>query len=71
MCTSVAYWAGIRRIVYAVGKDQVNPEYYETAQPTANLIDNFNEQVQRVHLDDFQVKALKDIRAWEQKQQLT
>ncbi|MDB5169410.1 MAG: CMP/dCMP deaminase zinc-binding [Candidatus Saccharibacteria bacterium] len=70
MCTGVAYWAGIRRIVYAIAKDQVDPTYYETAQPTAALIDGFNERLERVHLSELQDEALTIVRAWEEAQNL-
>ena len=29
MCAGVAYWSGLRRIIYAVSKSIVNGDYYE------------------------------------------
>jgi tRNA(adenine34) deaminase len=67
MCSGVAYWSGIRRVVYAVPKAKVSGSYYETHQPTGNLIENFNEKIEFVHLAALEEEALWVIREWESK----
>lgn len=67
MCTSVAYWGGIRRIVYAVGKNQVDPNYYETADSTDPLTSTFHERIEKVHISELEEEALVVIREWEEK----
>lgn len=68
MCTGVAYWAGIRRIVYAVGRDQVSADYYETPTDPRPIIDTFHSPIKFIHLKEFQAEALAVIRKWEAKQ---
>lgn len=67
MCMGVAYWAGIRRIVYAIGKDKVSGDYYETPKDTYELFSNFNEKIELIHIRDLEGKALDIIREWEKK----
>jgi len=71
MCTGVAYWAGIRRIVYAVPKSRVSGDYYETSEDTHTLFDKFNEKIEFVHLKDLEEEALAIIRQWENKHRET
>jgi len=67
MCSGVAYWSGIRRIVYAVSKTNVSGDYYETHAETKTLIDSFNEPIERIHVPELEPEALSVIREWEQK----
>ncbi len=65
MCTGVAYWSGIRRIVYAIPKSKVSGLYYETPEDTKKLISMFNEPLELVHLSDLEEEALEVVREWE------
>ena len=67
MCTGVAYWSGIRRIVYAIPKAKVSRDYYETPLATHDLIDSFNESIERVHIPELEDEALHIVQAWEKK----
>jgi tRNA(Arg) A34 adenosine deaminase TadA len=67
MCIGVAYWSGIRRIVYAIPKSKVSGDYYETPEDTEKFIDTFNEQIERIHIAELENEALEIVRAWEQK----
>ncbi len=67
MCTGVAYWSGLRRIVYAIPKSKVSGDYYETHAPTKELIDGFNDQIERVHIPELEEEALQIVKTWEKK----
>ncbi len=67
MCTGVAYWSGIRRIVYAVPKSKVSGSYYETPEDTSMLVTKFNENIEVIHLPELEKEALKVVREWESK----
>ncbi len=67
MCMGVAYWAGIRRIVYAVPKSKVSGDYYETPKDTHELFNTFNEKIELVHIKKLEEEALGIIRSWEKK----
>lgn len=67
MCTGVAYWSGLRRIVYAIPKSKVSGDYYETHAPTQELIDGFNDQIERVHIQELEKDALQVVKEWEKK----
>lgn len=67
MCTGVAYWSGLRRIVYAIPKSKVSGDYYETHAPTQEIIDSFNDQIERIHISDLEKEALHVIKEWEKK----
>jgi len=68
MCTSVAYWAGIRRVVYAVSKNKVSSDYYETPSDARSLINTFNQTIEFVHFKELQNEALSVVKEWEAKQ---
>ena len=65
MCTGVAYWSGLRRIVYAVPKTKVSGSYYETPQDTNKLLQTFNEKLETTHITELEQEALKVIKEWE------
>lgn len=65
MCTGVAYWSGIRRVVYAIPKSQVSGSYYETPEDTTPLFNTFNDKIEFVHVPELQEEALSVIRRWE------
>ncbi|NBV76779.1 hypothetical protein EBR66_01295 [bacterium] len=65
MCTSVAYWAGIRRIVFAIPKSNVSSNYYETHNDTHNVVAAFNEYMNIVHLKSLEPEVLEVVRKWE------
>ncbi|OGK38216.1 hypothetical protein A3F03_02910 [Candidatus Roizmanbacteria bacterium RIFCSPHIGHO2_12_FULL_41_11] len=67
MCISVAYWSGLRRVVYAVPKSKVSGDYYETHKETGELIDNFNEPIERIHISELEDEAIAIVREWEKK----
>ncbi|KXK26941.1 MAG: Guanine deaminase [candidate division WS6 bacterium OLB20] len=62
MCLTKAYWAGIRRIVFAIPRSDLNQEYYESAsEPQLD----FHEQVELVHSGSMRDKAMEVVRSWE------
>lgn len=65
MCTGVIYWGGVRRVVFAVPKNSVSSDYYETATDTRPIKDSFNEKIEFVHIPELQEKALEIVRMWE------
>lgn len=67
MCTGVAYWSGLRRIVYAIPKFKVSGDYYETHASTQKLVDGFNDKIERVHISELEDEAMQTIKAWEKK----
>lgn len=67
MCVSVAYWSGLRRIVYAIPKSKVSGDYYETHEQTKKLIDSFNDPIERIYVPELEEEALKIVKEWEQK----
>lgn len=65
MCTGIAYWSGIRRVVFAIPKSKVSGDYYETPLDTHHITDNLNEKIEFLHVPELEEKALKIIRLWE------
>ncbi len=66
MCLARAYWAGIRKIVYAISKDTVHQNYYEGLESNSEIVKNFNEIVEYIHISDMEDEALKVVRGWEE-----
>lgn len=66
MCFSVAYWAGISKIVYACHKtpEMVKKFYYEGNTDTAQVNEQNNRKIELVFMPGFEEESLKVINEW-------
>lgn len=66
MCFSVAYWAGISKIIYACHKtpDMVKNFYYEGTTNNEEINKTNNRKIELVFIPDFEKKSLKIIKNW-------
>jgi len=73
MCFSVAYWAGISRIVHACKKtpEMISKFYYEGATDNENLNKQNNRQIKLIHIPDLEKDSLDVVRKWEQSQRVS
>jgi guanine deaminase len=67
MCLSKAYWAGIKKIVFACKKESVSHLYYESSQPNKEITSHFNTPIELVHVSSLEGEAKSVIKAWEEK----
>ena len=65
MCLTTAYWAGIRKIVYAIRRTEVDSSYYESDTTATDLSQTMHEPMEQVHLSDLESIALDVVREWE------
>ncbi len=67
MCFSVAYWAGISKIVYACKKtpEMVSKFYYEGNTNNQNLNKKNNRRIELVFIPDFEKESLDAVKKWE------
>lgn len=70
MCFSVAYWAGISKIVYAYRKtpEMVKKFYYEGNTDNKVINQSNNRKIELVFIPDFEEESLAIIKSWEEKQ---
>ncbi len=70
MCLTTAYWAGIRKIVYAIRRSEVDPGYYESnVIATEDLRKALNQDIEFIHLSDLEREALDVVHEWEKENQ--
>lgn len=69
MCFSVAYWAGISKIVYACRKtsEMVKRFYYEGSSDNAQINKENNRKIELLFIHDFEKESLDIVREWEKK----
>jgi len=68
MCLSRSYWAGIRKIVFAVKKENVPySSCYESNLNHFDLMEKFNEKIELVHIEELQDEAMNDVTVWLEK----
>ena len=67
MCIARAYWTGIRRIVFAISKQNVSVSYYESEHNNEEVVKDFNEKIDLVHIKELQDEALEIVRSWEKR----
>lgn len=70
MCFSVAYWAGISKIVYACRKtpEMAKKFYYEGTTSNEVMNRNNNRKIELVFVPDFEEESLAIIKSWENRQ---
>jgi tRNA(adenine34) deaminase len=69
MCLSRAYWAGIRKIFYAVRKTSVSYETcYESNLDPDELLKSYNQKIELTHIPELENIALEDVHKWESMQ---
>lgn len=66
MCLGRAYWAGIKRIVFACSKQAVSQYYFENCLKGQEIVENFHKCVEFVHYKDLEVEAWRVVKDWEQ-----
>ena len=71
MCLARAYWSGVRRIVYAISRDNVNRRYYEGLQDHRKTAEDLNESIEYLQIIELEKEALKVVRVWEEKQEVS
>lgn len=69
MCFSVAYWAGISKIVYACRKtpEMIKKFYYEGFSDKAQINKKNNRKIELLFIPDFENESLAIVREWEKK----
>ncbi len=67
MCISTAFWAGIERICFAIKKDQLNPNYFETTESNEGWIKRFSKKIELIHIKELEKEALAVVKAWEKR----
>jgi len=65
MCLMRAYWAGIRKIVYAISRRKVDRDYYEGLHNNLEVIESLNESLEYLQVAGLQEQALKTVVLWE------
>ena len=67
MCFSVAYWAGISKIVYACRKtpEMASKFYYEGITNNDDLNKENNRKIELVFIPDFEKESLPAVGEWE------
>lgn len=71
MCLSRAYWGGIRRIVFVIKKEKVDSKIcYESDIDQKNILSQFNEKIEMIHLNELEPKAFEIYNKWLSSQQM-
>lgn len=65
MCFSASYWAKIKKIIYAVGKDKLSKQHYEGLYSLEEINLKNNRQIEIVHIKELEDEALSIIKKWE------
>lgn len=65
MCFSASYWAKIKKIIYAVGKDKLSKQHYEGLHSLEEINSKNNRQIEIVQIKELEDEALSIIKEWE------
>ncbi len=65
MCLSRSYWAGIRKIYYAIRKTSVDYKTcYESNLDHSELVNDFNAKIEMIQVGDLETKTLTLVQKW-------
>lgn len=67
MCISMLYWAGVRRVVYALPKSNLSGDYYESHSDLQDIYTRFNEKIEFVLYPEHGTEVLQIVKEWEAK----
>lgn len=67
MCFSASYWAYIPKIVYACRKTRASKQHYEGDHDLSKINTKCNRQIELIHIEELEERALKIIEDWESK----
>ena len=67
MCFSACYWAKIRKVVYAVGKNKLSKQHYEGLHSIEEINLKNSRQIEIIHMKELEDEALLIIKNWEKK----
>ena len=65
MCFSACYWAKIKKITYAIGKDKLSAHHYEGTFRLDEINEKVNKPLEILQLKDLEVEALSVVEDWE------
>jgi tRNA(Arg) A34 adenosine deaminase TadA len=54
MCFSSCYWAGIRKVIYAISKLKVGQHYYEGSKSVDEINNQSHQKIELVHLKEYE-----------------
>lgn len=66
MCLSATYWAKIRKITYAIGRDKLSKEHFEGTHSIEQINSKINQPIEIVHVKELEAEALAVIERWEE-----
>jgi len=64
MCLTRAYWAGIRRFVFALPQDSLPIHFYEGRNTNTKMVKLFNEKLTFIHLKKMEQEANGIVQHW-------
>ncbi|MDC1205319.1 nucleoside deaminase [Candidatus Pacebacteria bacterium] len=67
MCFASSFWAYIPKVVFACSRDKVSSDYYEGDHNIFELNNKGRRQINLVHFEELEQKALNVITEWENK----
>jgi guanine deaminase len=65
MCFSACYWAKIKKVFYAVGKNKLSKQHYEGLYSLDGINLKNNRQIEIIHIKELEGEALFVIQNWE------
>ena len=65
MCFSASYWAKVKKITYAIGKDKLLKQHYEGLYPLTEINLKNNRQIDIIHDKLLENEALSIVKDWE------
>ncbi len=66
MCFSAFYWAKIKKIVYAVGKDKLSKQHYDGLHSLEEINSKNNRKIEIIQIKKLENEALQVIKNWEE-----
>lgn len=67
MCFSACYWAKIKKVVFAISKENLSKQHYEGKHSIFDINTKNNRQIEIIYEKDLENEALLVVKNWEKK----
>jgi tRNA(Arg) A34 adenosine deaminase TadA len=65
MCFGATMWSAVPKVVFALSKDKISPEYYGGHYETTAINSELTSPIEVVHMNELENESLEIVKEWE------
>lgn len=65
MCFGATMWSAVPKVVFALSKDKISPEYYGGHYETPTINSDLTSPIEIIHMSELENESLEIVKEWE------